>query len=338
MDFKEAYIDKMICHHFSFDRQNCVVNRQEMNMSKLEQDSLKDFFIKPFTKEKNEYTFVHTIDLKFNVVYNTIVDIYHGVDFVESSISLFKHLDSVSTAPTIKDGDIFIIKVADIIVGDTYCDAVGVFKIETKKEFIETYIDSQGNLNISVKTGYTPQKIDKACMVVFTDNMPIGLIIDKSKDSKFWRQDFLGMVTRTTPYSQSKTLMNLMEGFVKDKLTKNSKVSKSEQIDIVNKYADVVSKSDTVNITNLESEVFQSQEILDMFEEYRKIYEEREGIKFTEKIAIDKKALNVSKKIRKIKLDDTVELYLMKTGTFIERGYDDDRGQNFYKLYFDKEK
>ena len=175
-------------------------------------------------------------------------------------------------------------------------------------------------------------------MVVFTDNMPIGLIIDKSKDSKFWRQDFLGMETRTTPYSQSKTLMNLMEGFVKDKLTKNSMVSKSEQIDIVNKYADVVSKSDTVNITNLESEVFQSQEILDMFEEYRKIYEEREGIKFTEKIAIDKKALNVSKKIRKIKLDDTVELYLMKTGTFIERGYDDDRGQNFYKLYFNKEK
>lgn len=133
MDFKEAYIDKMICHHFSFDRQNCVVNRQEMNMSKLEQDSLKDFFIKPFSKEKNEYTFVHTIDLKYNVVYNTVVDIYHGVDFVESSISLFKHLDSVSTAPTIKDGDIFIIKVADIIVGDTYCDAVGVFKIETKK-------------------------------------------------------------------------------------------------------------------------------------------------------------------------------------------------------------
>lgn len=40
MDFKEAYIDKMICHHFSFDRQNSVVNHQEMNMSKLEQDSL----------------------------------------------------------------------------------------------------------------------------------------------------------------------------------------------------------------------------------------------------------------------------------------------------------
>lgn len=338
MDFKEAYIDKMICHHFSFDRQNRVVNRHEIDMSKLDQDSLKEFFVKPFSKEKNEYTFIHTIDLKYNVVYNTVIDVYYGGDFVENSISLFKHLDNVSTAPTIKDGDIFIIKVADIIIGDTYCDAVGIFKIETKKEFIETYIDPQGNLNISVKSGYVPQKIDKACLIVFTDNAPIGLIIDKSKDSKFWRQDFLGMETKTTPYSQSKTLMDLMEGFVKDKLSKNSMVTKSEQIEIVNKYADVISKSDTVNILNLESEVFHNQEIFDMFEEYRKIYEEREGFKLTDKFAIDKNALNVSKKIRKIKLDDTVELYLMKTGTFIERGYDDDRGQNFYKLYFDKEK
>ena len=120
MDFKEAYIDKMICHHFSFDRQNRVVNRHEIDMSKLDQDSLKEFFVKPFSKEKNEYTFIHTIDLKYNVVYNTVIDVYYGGDFVENSISLFKHLDNVSTAPTIKDGDIFIIKVADIKVGDTY--------------------------------------------------------------------------------------------------------------------------------------------------------------------------------------------------------------------------
>lgn len=338
MDFKEAYIDKIICHHFSLDKQKCLVNHQEMDMNKLEQDFLKDFFIKPFVREKNEYTFAHNIDLKYNVVYNTVVDIYHGGDFVENSISLFKHLDNVSTIPTIKDGDIFITKISDIIVGDTYCDGVGIFKIETKKEFIETYIDLQGNLNISVKSGYTPQKIDKACIIVFTDNMPIGLIIDKGKDTKFWRQEFLGMVIKSNPYSQSKTLMALMEEFVKDKLSKNSEVSKSEQIEIVNKYADVISKSDTVNIMNLESEVFQNPEIFDMFEEYRKIYEGREGIKLADNFAIDKKALNVSKKIRKIKLDDTVELYLMKTGAFIERGYDDGRGQNFYKLYFDKEK
>ena len=338
MDFKEAYIDKIICHHFSFDRKKCLVNHQEMDMSQLEQEFLKDFFIKPFAREKNEYSFVHTIDLKYNVVYNTVVDLYHGANFVESSILLFKQLDSVSTAPTIKDGDIFIVKISDIMVGDTYCDSVAIFKIETKKEFIETSVDSQGNINISVKSGYTPQKIDKACIVVFTDKMPIGLIIDKSKDSKFWRQDFLGMAPKATPYSQSKTLMKLMEEFVKEKLSDDPTVSKPEQIEIVNKYSEVVSKSGTISIRDLESEVFQNPEVFDMFEDYRKIYEERESIKLADEIIVDKKALNVSKKIRKIKLDDTVELYLMKTGSFIERGFDGNKGQNYYKIFFSEEK
>ena len=49
-------------------------------------------------------------------------------------------------------------------------------------------------------------------------------------------------------------------------------------------------------------------------------------------------SLNVSRKLRKIKLDDTVELCLMKTGNFIERGFDENKGRNYYKIYFTKEK
>lgn len=338
MDFKEAYIDKIICHHFSIDRQKCLVNHKEMDMDKLEQDIMRDFFIKPFTREKNEYSFVHAIDLKYNVVYNTVIDIYHGGDFIADSVSLFKHLDSVSTAPTIKNGDIFIVKIEDVVVDDSYCDAIGIFKIETKNEFIETTIDTEGNFNISVKQGYTPQKIDKACLIVFTEDMPTCLIIDKSKDSKFWRQDFLGMATKATPYSQAKALMGLMEDFVKERLSKETKISKSDKIEIVNKYADIVYKSEHVNLYDLEKEVFKSKEILDMFEDYRKIYEERESIKIGDSFLVDKKALTISKKTRKIKLDDTVELFLMKTGNFIERGFDDNRGLNYYKIFFAKEK
>lgn len=337
MDFKEAYIDKIICHHFSIDRQKCLVNHKEMDMDKLEQDIMRDFFIKPFTREKNEYSFVHAIDLKYNIVYNTVIDIYHGGDFIADSVSLFKHLDSVSTAPTIKNGDIFIVKIEDVVVDDSYCDAIGIFKIETKNEFIETNIDTEGNFNISVKQGYTPQKIDKACLIVFTEDMPTCLIIDKSKDSKFWRQDFLGMATKATPYSQAKVLMGLMEDFVKERLSKETKISKSDQIEFVNKYADIVYKSEHVNLYDLEKEVFKSKEILDMFEDYRKIYEERESIKIGDSFSVDKKALTISKKTRKIKLDDTVELYLMKTGNFIERGFDDNRGLNYYKIFFSKE-
>ena len=168
--------------------------------------------------------------------------------------------------------------------------------------------------------------------------MPAGFIIDKSKDSKFWRQNFLGMETKSTPYSQSKARVGLMEGFVKDKLAKESVVSKSEQVNIVNNFTTLISKSEKLDISELQSEVFQDKKVLNMFEDYRKIYEERENINFGSHFEVDKIALNVSRKLRKIKLDDTVELCLMKTGNFIERGYDERRGQNYYKIYFTKEK
>lgn len=328
----------MICHRFSLDKQKCLINHKGMNMEKLDQTFLKDFFVKPFKREKIQYSFVHSVDLKYNIVYNTVVDIFQGGDFVENSISIFKYLDSVSTLPTIKDGDIFIVKIEDILDGDAYCEAVGIFKIETKNEFIETIVDSSGNMNVSVKTGYTSQKIDKACLIVFTEDMPVGFIIDKSKDSKFWRQDFLGMTTKATPYSQSKALLGLMENFVKDKLTKENKVSKSEQVEMVNNYTELVSKSESLNIKDLQAQVFHDQEILNMFEDYRKVYEERENINLGAHFEIDKSALNVPRKLRKIKLDDTVELCLMKTGNFIERGFDENKGRSYYKIYFSKEK
>lgn len=338
MDFKEAYIDKMICHRFSLDKNKCLINHRDMDMEKLDQIFLKNFFIKPFNREKIQYSFVHSIDLRYNIVYNTVIDIFNGGDFIENSISIFKYLDSVSTLPTIKDGDIFIVKIEDVLVGKTYCEAVGVFKIETKNEFIETTVDSSGNMNVSVKTGYTSQKMDKACLIVLTEDMPVGFIIDKSKDSKFWRQDFLGMETKVTPYSQSKALVDLMENFVKDKLIKESTISKSAQVELVNNYTELVSKSESLDIKDLQAKVFQDKKVLSMFEEYRKIYEERENVNLETRLDVDKTALNIPRKLRKIKLDDTVELCLMKTGNFIERGFDENKGRSYYKIYFSKEK
>lgn len=205
-------------------------------------------------------------------------------------------MDSVSTSPTIKDGDIFIVKIEDVLVDETYCDAVGIFKIETKNEFIETNFDMQGNMNISVKAGYISQKIDRACMIIFTESMPVGLVIDKSKDPNFWKQDFLGLATRVTPYTQSKNLMGLMENFVRDRLSKSTKVTKSEQIELINKCVDIVSTSKHLEMNELQRELFKDCEVLDMFQEYRKMYEEQENLKIENMLTIDNKAVTVSRK------------------------------------------
>lgn len=338
MELKEAYIDNMICHHYSQDVSKCLVNNSCINMSDVDIDVLKDFFIKPFASQKGEFSFAHPVSLDYNIVYQSSLKFLENGDFVRCSQDIFRHLQSASSLPTIKDGDIFVAKVEDVIEDGSYFEGLGIFKIESKSEFIETFVDSKGNMQFLVKSGFSSNRIDKACLIVFTSGSPVCYLIDRSKDTKFWRQDFLGVVPKANSYSQSKSTMQVLRMFIEDELPSVSKMTKGEQVNLINRCSEYLKKSDVLNMEEATLTLFQDEKIASQFEEYRKAYEERECIHFQDSFDIDKKAVSVLKNARRIRLDDTAEIHLLKTGNFLERGFDDDRGMYYYKLYFSKEK
>lgn len=338
MELKEAYIDKIICHHFSMDPSRCLVNNGIMDLSMLDTDVLKDFFIKPFVSMKTEFCFSHPVDLSYNVVYQTVLKIVQNHDFIKCSHDIFRQLQASSTLPTIKDGDVFVAKISDIILGDAYYDGLGIFKIERKSEFIETYLDEDGNLKFAIKNGFASNKLDKACLIVFEDTMPKCFIIDTSNDTKFWRQDFLGLIPKPNAYSQSKAAIQVFQSFVKDELNGRMEMPKDEQVGLINNWTEQVKNSDSVEIDSLAKEILADDGLSEAFSDYCKAFEKKEGMSLAGNIRIDKKAVTVPKKVRTIKLDDTVEIIFIKTGNYIERGFDENRSMNYYKLYFSKEK
>lgn len=338
MELKEAYIEKIVCHHFSVDPTKCLINDVKVDMNDIDTDVLKDFFIKPFASQKAEYSFAHAVDLAYNVCYQTVLSLLQGEDFIQCSQKLFRHLASVSTQPSIKDGDVFIAKISDILDNDTYYDGLGIYEIEKKNEFIETFMDRKGNMQFTIKNGFSSNRIDKACLVVYCENMPKCHLIDTSKDTKFWRQDFLGLIPMANSYSQSKAAIQVFQSFVNDKLADEKRINKNEQIDLINRWTEKVKHAEHISINQTAIEFFQNNEMLEMFADYCKVYEERENVSFSSAFNVDKKVVSVPKKVRTIKLDDTVEISLMKTGNFIERGFDEGKGMNYYKLYFSKEK
>lgn len=335
---REAYIEEIICHHYSVDPAMSLVNKTLMNMTELDTAVLKEFFIKPFASIKAEYNFSHSVDLKYNVIYQTALKVLNNENFVACSQDIFKHLQAVSTMPTIKDGDVFVAKITDIVVGDTYCDGLGIFKIEQKREFIETFMDSDGNMQFAIKNGFSTNRIDKACMIVFTKQVPKCFLIDTSKDSKFWRQDFLGLVPVSNPYSQSKAVIQVFQSFVNEELKERMEMTKEEQVRLLNTWTEQVKSADTLLMKQTAEMVLDNKEMVDLFSEYCRLYEENEGIKLSGSIDVDKKAVMLPKKVRTIRLDNTIEINLLKTGPFIERGYDEKMGMNYYKLYFSTEK
>lgn len=338
MELKEAYIDEVICHHYSVDPSRSLINNSLMSLSEMDTNVLREFFIKPFASIKTEFVFSHPVDLSYNIVYQTALQILNNGDLIKCSQDIFRHLQSVSTLPTIKDGDVFVTKVSDIMIGDSYYDGLGIFKIERKSEFIETYMDDEGNMQFAIKNGFASNKLDKACLIVFEKSMPRCLVIDTSNDTKFWRQEFLGLIPKPNAFSQSKAAMQVFQSFVKEELCDKEAMSKDEQVTLLNRWAEQVKSAETLEIKELAKDVLNDKELTNMFSEYCRVFEEREGLSLGGNISVDKKAISVPKKIRTIKLDDTVEINLIRTGDFIERGYDEGRGMNYYKLYFSKEK
>ena len=214
---------------------------------------------------------------------------------------------------------------------------VNMVKIETKKEFIETTINPQGELQINIKKGFSANKIDKACLVIFTEYSPKVFIIDNSKDTKFWKDDFLGVIPSNNSYNNSHNIIEVFTDFIVNKLGKENQVPKSEQVNLINKCNEVLLNAEEANVNEISKLVFQDKEYEQLFLTYKAEYEARTGNSIANQFEIDKKAISINKTSRCIKLDDTAELHLYKTGNFIERGFDEFKNMYYYKLYFLKE-
>ena len=339
MDLKEAYIDRIICHHFSIDAAKCLINNSPMSIEAVDVATLNDFFINPFKNVKAEYAFSHPVDLGFNVVYQTVIRLLGNADFVDCSHDIFRHLQSALNNPQIKEGDVFVAHLSDILIDNTFYDGLGIYKIDQKSEFIETYIDENGDIQFAVKTGFLSNKIDKACLIVMAETMPICYAIDKSKETKSWQQDFLGLIPRPNAYTQSKAAVAAFESFVKEELPRKVQLTKDEQISLINKMSGLMRNAESINLPEAVKEVCGGDEnIVTIFRDYCRVYEEKEKVDLSGAFKIDNKAVTTHKRLRTIRLDDSAEICLLKTGPFLERGFDEKRGMSYYKLFFSQEK
>ena len=190
----------------------------------------------------------------------------------------------------------------------------------------------------SIKRGFSSNKIDKACLIVFTKHTPTVLIVDNSKDAKFWKDDFLGVIPCNNSYNNSHNIIDVFTDFIVNKLGQERKISKSEQVNLVNRCNEILLNTEEVNVAEMSKLIFQDKEYEQLFLSYKEEYETRTGNNIADRFEIDAKAINIHRASRCIKLDDTAELHLFKTGNYIERGFDEFKNMYYYKLYFSIEK
>jgi hypothetical protein len=337
IDIKEAIVGKLTFHRIC--NNNPIAND---NLYEFEQDndnqSLKKIFLKPFLSIVDTNEFKHDIDLDLNPLYMISKSIYEDDNFIEKSKDILQHLATVSKHPNIKDGDLFIVKFEDIILSNTYYEAIGIYKIENKDNFIETAINSSGKKELNLKEGINGKKLDKACLILFTEKPYTIFVIDNSRtETEYWVNDFINLTSKNDDINKTNHFLSLTKSFVANHLPQQFEISKADQVDFLNKSVKFFKENDNFNLNEFANEVIGQPEIIESFKQYKSAYQNDFDIEIADNFNISETAVKKQTRSLKsvIKLDKNFDIHIHGNRDLIEQG--EDKKGKFYKVYYKEE-
>jgi len=313
----------------------------------LQDESLRglllNYFLQPF-KNKEYNHFHHEADINLNELYSYASAIFADPDSIYlQSINIAKHLYEQSKHPMIKGGELYVVYFDDCVIDGENTDAIGLFKSETKETFLKIFPQGDGYEAISDQ-GIDIRKLDKGCIIVNSEkeNGYKVCVVDqtnKSAEAQYWKDDFLKIISRKDSFHYTQNYMNMCKSFVTDKMPEDFDVSKTDQIDLLNRSVNFFKKNESFDMQEFTREVIQQEELIDSFKNYKTKFQEDHNMPVVDEFEISNTAVKKYSKVFKsvLKLDKNFHIYIHGDKDLIERGRDDASGMNFYKIFYREE-
>lgn len=346
IQISESTLQRLIVHQVGnkVSDMTLVISQKEIqNFDEALSGMLMHFFFTPF-KGDSFFNFGHSTDVNLNEVYTYCSRIFDDEkQFFAMSEAIAKHLYEMSDHPNIKEGELYVALVKDIIVETEVCDAIGIFKSENKETFLKVNHGADG-LDLGSESGININKLDKGCLIFNTereDGFKVCAIdnTNRNNEAVYWKEAFLNIKPREDSYYQTRGYMEVCKGFVKEVFNTENDVDRADQVVMLNKTAEFFKTNEVFKEEVFEAEVMQQPEIIEAFKEYKDKYETMNHVAFKEEFSI---ATDVAKKMQKnfksvIKLDKNFHVYIHGDRELVDKGYDDEKGMKFYKLFYSEE-
>jgi hypothetical protein len=300
---------------------------------------LKKIFLKPFLSNTTTYEFKHEINIELNPLFNLSRSIFEGTDFVSQSKNICQHLNSVSKHPNIKGGDLFIMKFENINFDNKLYEGLGIFKIENKENFIETTKYYNGEAGLNFRKGIGSKRLDKACLILFTEQPFTVFIIDNtSNETDYWQNEFIKVNLKKDDVNSTNQFLSLAKSFVTKQFPSEFETTKADQIDLLNRSVEYFKKNESFDKQNFEQEVFQDNNVIKSFQNFDSKYRQDNEIDIADDFLISSQALKRQARVFKsvLKLDKNFHIYIHGNNELIKQGIESD-GRKYYKIYFETE-
>ncbi|MEX0780130.1 MAG: nucleoid-associated protein [Balneolales bacterium] len=337
IDFSEASIKQLITHKVgnkSLD-EHLFLSEQATTVNYSSEEHLLKYFL-VHAKPEELFCFTHPVGLDLNDVYHEVAEIFEGEDkFIRSSQTIAKLLYELSENPKIKEGELNIAHLNNIVIEDEIVDGVGIFKSETHTPYIKMTSEETG-FSIHHEHGFDLKGLDKGCIIFNADN-DTGfriVVVEKKKDA-YWKDDFLNVKPFVNEYHNTNQFLDATKTFVTKEL---DDVEKTGKIDILNRSVDYFKNNEKFNKDEFEEEVFQDDEIIKSFHTYNSTQKSESEVELSDDFEISPQAVKKQARAFKgvLKLDKNFDIHIHGNRELIKPGIERD-GRKFYKIYFEEE-
>ncbi|MBV2225505.1 MULTISPECIES: nucleoid-associated protein [unclassified Sphingobacterium] len=346
---QDASFLNLIIHHVGNKSQDeyFTLSEEEVDVKSDEilADLLMQYFMKPFAKANEVYRFYHPNDtLDLNEVFYFSRQYFKGeLGFVEYSKSIAKFLYEVTEHPKIKSGELYVVALDNVQLEGEEHKAIGIFKSENKEAYLKVYTEASGlGVNYEEKA-ININKLDKGVVIVNVEEEEgyKVLCVDQTNGSEavYWKDDFLKLKTRNDNYQQTGNLMKVYKNFVNDKIDEVFDMDKADKIDLMNRSMNYFKTKETFVEDEFNEEVIGNPDAISLFKDYKSNFEDEFETPFQSNFDIAAPAVKKMASSYKsvLKLDKNFHIYVHGKRELLEKGYDEDKGMNYYKLYFENE-
>lgn len=344
--FNDIQYEDMVVHRVG-NKHRAERNFESRNVYGADEylkEVLIQYFVRPFKKVEEHYRFRHSTDLQYNELYGFVKSIFEEPSkLLPESLNILHHLYRQSDHPNIKSGELFVVHFTDVQIDDELVDAVGIFKSERKNSFLR--VNEEGdNLRIRKQDGISVDKLDKGCLIFNIDQEEGFLLLsidNNSYDADYWIHHFLNADFVRDESFHTRSYLELCNAFSKEVIVPAH--DKQEQIRFLSDSVDYFSSRDQFDYNEFAETVLPAatHEVASEFKNYQRDF----ALDGVEQFDISQSALKSARRKMKdtIKLDTNIQIKLDfnnpdASKRFLERGYDEQRGMHYYKVYFNEEK
>jgi len=349
LSFFEASLTQLSIHRVGNKAldEHYILSEQPLTLQdELLQKLLMQYFLTPFEKVNEVYRLSHNSgERELNELYHFVHLFFEGeLDFHSMSQQVTKHLYESSSHPKIKAGEVYVVQFEEVQLEGERLRGVGIFKSETKETYLKVYPE-HGAFKVDYEEeAINIHKLDKGCLIVDTEKEEGYKVLavdqtNRQNEAVYWKDDFMQVVVRNDSFHQTGNLMQVCKAFVNEKLEEAFEMEKADKIDLLNRSAAYFKEKEVFQLDEFTEEVLGNPAAITMFRDYKANFEEMHDLTIGDGFEISGQAVKKESKIFKsiLKLDKNFHVYIHGKREYIEKGFDEERGKHFYKLYFDQE-